>query len=122
MGTGDVVYEYSDVFRRQVVSEVEAGKETIAEIKRKYGLRSDNTIYRWLRKYGKNDLIGKKVRVESVGERSKMKELEKKNRDLEKALAWTQLKAMRLEVDLQWLEEKHGIKVKKKTGGEEPRD
>ena len=55
-------------------------------------------------------------------EKSVMKEQEKKIAELEKALAWSQLKVMKLEVDVEWIEEKHGIKVKKKNGGDVRRD
>ena len=48
-------------------------------------------------------------------ERNGLKELEKKNRELEKALAHAQLKIMTLEATLEVLEEKTGQTVKKKN-------
>jgi transposase-like protein len=41
----------------------------------------------WARKYGKNHLLGKVVRVETPKEVNEVKELRKRMRELEKALA-----------------------------------
>lgn len=116
------MFRYSEAFKQKIVEEIENGHRSAHEVQRKYGIKGNGTVCRWLRKYGKNYLIGKVIRVETIDEKSIIKEQEKKIAELEKALAWSQLKVMKLEVDLEWIEEKHGIKVKKKNGGDDQGD
>lgn len=72
----------------QVLREMEAGKFTSrAAAARAYGISGQAMIQYWARKYGKNHLLGKVVRVETPKEISEVKELRKRVRDLEKALA-----------------------------------
>ncbi|MDL5246452.1 transposase [Leptospira weilii] len=52
-----------------------------------YGIQGSVTIRGWIKKYGKNHLIGKIVRVETENELSRLKEAEKRIRELEKALS-----------------------------------
>jgi len=79
---------YSEAFKLQVLRGVETGKfVTRAAAYRAYGIPGCGTIERWARKYGKNHLIGKVVRVETPQEMDEAKELRKRVRELEKALA-----------------------------------
>ena len=79
---------YSEAFKLQVLREMEEGKfATRAAAYKTYGIRGAGTIDRWARKYGKNHLIGKVVRVETAKEVDEAKELRKRVRELEKALA-----------------------------------
>ena len=72
----------------QVLREIEEGRfETRAEACRVYGIRGCGTIERWAQKYGKDHLVGKVVRVETVKERSELKGLRKRVKDLGRALA-----------------------------------
>ena len=56
----------------------------------------------WLRKYGRNDLLAKGVRVETPDERDELKRLRRQVRELEQALAKTRVRELvneaRLEV------------------------
>ena len=79
---------YSEAFKLQVLRELEEGRfSTIGEAKRAYGVRGQGTIESWAMKYGKNHLVGKVIRVETPKEVNELKELRKRVRDLEKALA-----------------------------------
>lgn len=79
---------YSEAFKMQVLREVEAGKYvTRTAAYRAYGIPGRGTIERWARKYGKNHLVGKVVRVETPQEMDEAQELRKRVRELEKALA-----------------------------------
>lgn len=80
---------YSEAFKLQVLRELEEGKYSNGTAAaRAYGvLGKQATIKYWARKYGKNHLLGKVVRVETPKEISEVKELRKRVRDLEKALA-----------------------------------
>jgi hypothetical protein len=55
------------------------------------------------------------VRIEMPNERDRIKELEKEKRALESALAQAHMKIILLESTVEVLEEKAGVKVKKKT-------
>jgi len=79
---------YSEAFKSQVLRELDTGRfATIEAAKRAYGIRGQGTIEAWAIKYGKDHLVGKVVRVEVPKEISEVKELRKRVRDLEKALA-----------------------------------
>jgi transposase len=79
---------YSEAFKLQVLHELEEGKfASAAAAARAYGVSGRTMIRYWARKYGKNHLLGKVVRVETPKEVSEVKELRKRVRELEKALA-----------------------------------
>lgn len=44
---------YSEAFKREVVSEFESGLSTKATLKRKYGIAGHSCVDSWLEKYGK---------------------------------------------------------------------
>jgi transposase len=85
--TPGVMLRYSDAFKLKVVNEIERGRLTISQASRLYEIFGTNTLYQWLRKYGKNDLIKKVVRIEMKDEKSIIKEKEERIRELESALS-----------------------------------
>ena len=85
---GRTILHYSEAFKRQVVQELEDGKfATLSEASRAYGIRGGSTVSQWIRKYGNDKLLPKKVRVETLKERDELKEARKRIRQLEAALA-----------------------------------
>ncbi len=79
---------YSEAFKRQVVAEFEDGKfNSIAEANRAYGIRGAATVPQWIRKYGSEEILPKKVKIETLKERDELKEARKRIRQLEAALA-----------------------------------
>lgn len=75
---------YSEAFKAQVVREIEAGKlANCHAASERYGIRGQTTVSGWVRKYGRNHLIGKVVRVETVDERDELKRLKQRVRELE---------------------------------------
>lgn len=89
------VVRYSETFKRHIVSELEAGNlRSASDACRRYGVANAVTVGRWVREYGRNDLLARCVRVEKPGERDQLKAMEKRIRDLEHALAQTQMKAL----------------------------
>lgn len=79
---------YSEAFKRQVVSEIEAGKlATIGEANRVYGIRGATTVTQWIRKYGSEGTLPKKVKIETLKERDELKDARKRIRQLEAALS-----------------------------------
>ena len=79
---------YSEAFKMQVVEEIRQGKyASILQAQKAYGIRGMNTIREWIKKYGREELLPKRVRVETMTEIDELKEAKKRIRDLEKALA-----------------------------------
>jgi transposase-like protein len=79
---------YSEAFKMQVVKEIGQGKfATISQAQKAYGIRGATTIQKWIKKYGAEELLPKRVRVETMTEIDEPKEAKKRMRDLEKAQA-----------------------------------
>jgi transposase-like protein len=88
------IIRYSEAFKQQVLREFEEGKFASAqEAARAYGIRGKGTIQYWMRRYSRTHLLRKVVRVETPKEISETKELRKRVRELEKALADAHLDA-----------------------------
>lgn len=84
---------YSEAFKRQVISELEAGKfRGPRAAARAYGIRGATTVSRWLRASGRLDLMPRHVTITTMEEHDEKKALKQRVRDLEKALADTQMK------------------------------
>ena len=113
---GDLVsYRYSMAFKQKVIREIESGKYSLREASKIYSI-SDQSLYNWLRKLGKNHLIGKIVRIEMKGEADRIKQLEAEKKELESALAKAHLKIITLESTMEVAEEKYKIDFKKNSG------
>ncbi len=79
---------YSEAFKLQVVDELERGKHgSIEAARRAYGIGGNNTVPKWVRKYGRDYLLPKNVRIETLKERDELKEARKRIRELEAAVA-----------------------------------
>lgn len=120
MGEQKRVIQYSVAFKHQVVADLESGRfGSILEARAHYGIGGSSTIRRWLVRYGRNHLIPKVVRVETLDEAERMRELQRRIRDLEQALGRTQLERMLDESYLRLACEALGTDVasfKKKAG------
>lgn len=82
------VFRYSEAFKQQVLRELEEGKfGSVQSAARAYGIRGGATLQGWIRRYGRTHLLRKVVRVETPEEVNEFKELRKRVRELEKALA-----------------------------------
>ena len=111
----DLNYRYSSAFKQKVVIEIESGVYTVGEVERIYGV-TRATIYEWLRRFGKDHLINRTVRVQMRGEADRIKELEKEKQKLEAALAQAHLKILALESTIESAEELLNVDLKKKFG------
>ena len=108
------IRKYSESFRRQVVTEYEAGS-SLGELKRKYGIGGQATIPKWIAKYGSAGLRHKVVRIQSAEEANRVKALEQQVKELERALAKTTLEKLKLESMLEVLQEQQGAEAWKKN-------
>jgi len=112
---------YSEAFKRQVVEELESGKfRSICEANRAYNIRGADTLQRWVRRYGNEKILPKKVKIETMKERDELKEAKKRIRELEAALAdahidhalsdaYVQIACERMGEDPASFKKKHGI-------------
>lgn len=83
-----VKIRYSEAFKRQVVDELAGGKhDSITRVRRVYGISGGDTVNRWIRQYGREEMLPKCVRIETVKERDELKEARKRIRELEAAVA-----------------------------------
>jgi transposase-like protein len=60
---------YSEAFKHQVISELESGKFSGPfAAARAYGIPGAETVSRWLRKYGRSDLMPRRVTITTMAE------------------------------------------------------
>ena len=107
---------YSEAFKLHVISEIESGNLTVEGARRRYSIGGGQTIQKWLRRYGRDHLLSKVVRVERPEEKDRIKELEKKVRELESALAQSQVKLLAYESLVEVAEEHYKADFKKNFG------
>jgi transposase-like protein len=103
---------YSEAFRRQVVSEYEAGS-SIPSLKKKYGINGMNTVRTWILKYARQGLRHETVYIQTAEEASRVRELEKEVKELQQALGVVMLEKLKLESILEVLQDADGEEVKK---------
>jgi transposase len=77
---------YSESFKLQIVKEVESGS-LVESVRSKYGINGSETVQKWLRKYGRDHLLNKIIRIEMPNEIDRIKELEKELSKTKEALA-----------------------------------
>src|ERR1041385_764050 len=88
---------YSEAFKKQVLDDIETGPMSLSQAARSYEIGTCTTINNWLRQRGKDHLVPKVVRVETIDDRERIKALLAEKQRLESALAQSQLKVMALE-------------------------
>ena len=82
---------YTESFKKMLVDEYESGIESMSSIQKKYYINGKCTLSNWIKKYGKHRALPAVVKVTMDNEydmkESKIKELEARVSQLEKALA-----------------------------------
>jgi transposase-like protein len=69
-----------------VVQEVSGGK-SISSVCRKYDIKNMSVVSRWLKQFGRAELLNTVIRVKMRSEEDRVKQLEAENRRLKVALA-----------------------------------
>jgi transposase-like protein len=67
---------YSICFKEKVIQEVSSGS-SISAVSRRYGIKGKATVQGWIKKFGREELLNKVVRIEMKGEQDRIKALEK---------------------------------------------
>ncbi len=104
---------YSISFKQKVVKEIEEEGLTFSAAAKRYGIKGGQTLQKWTVAFGKNHLLNKIVRIEMIGEKDRVKELEAEIRKLKIALADSVLAKDALEVLIQIVDEHYETDVKK---------
>jgi transposase-like protein len=82
------VIRYSEAFKLRVVEDVVNGKyASFNEALRRNGIRGHGTVVKWLKQYGREDILPKRIKVETMNEIDEMKVARSRIRELEAALA-----------------------------------
>ncbi len=107
---------YSISFKQKVVKEIEDEGLGLSEAARRYGIKGGSTLNLWIKRFGKNHLLNKIVRVEMKGEKDRLKELEAEIKKLKIALADTTMQKHALETLIEVVNENYHTDVKKNLG------
>lgn len=109
------VIRYGISFKHQVVNEFESGR-SISELNRRYGIGGAHTIEKWVKKFGKSHLLNKVLRIETMDERDRVKQLEEELKAVKVALADSMLKNKCLEVVIDEANKEFKTDLKKSFG------
>ena len=98
------IRHYSQAVKLYVVTEIEAGRLSVTEARRRFGIRGNNTIYNWLKAFGKSSHTRPQIYIQMKDEQdpltqreTEIRELKAEKQALESALAQSQVKVLFLE-------------------------
>ena len=89
-----VVKQYSEAFKHKVLSSIRQGRYSKSEASRIFGV-SKGIISYWIKRYDQS-LFNIRVRVEDINEKDRLKALQDRIAELEKALADSQVQNFKL--------------------------
>ena len=104
--------QYSEEFKKQLVFEFESGQHSVPQLERLYGVRT-TILYRWIYKYSTFNEKGYRIVEKKSSSTNRLKELEKKIKDLEAALGRKQITIDYLETMILVAKEEFDIDIKK---------
>ena len=110
------VIRYSISFQQKVVREIEEEGITVMLARRRYGIKGAETIQKWMRKFGKHQLIGKIVRIETMEEKDQVKKMQEEIRRLKIALADSLMAQKCLETVIEEAGREYDTDLKKSFG------
>ena len=118
-GEQKTIRRYSLSFKRMVVSELEAGS-SLSSVRERYGIGGGGTLQNWIRRFGKDYLLTHVVRIETMNERDRIKELERQLKETKVALADTVLEKKFLEILIDEANKEYKTDLKKNFGTDLP--
>jgi transposase-like protein len=82
------VVRYSEAFKLRLVEDIASGKyKSLEEARRRNGIRGGATLTKWIKQYGREDMLPKRIKVETMEEIDEMQAARSRIRELEAALA-----------------------------------
>jgi len=106
--------QFSEQIKRKVVKDFRTGRYTVKELSDLYHC-ADVTIYRWIHKYSPGDSPSVNVVEMSKSTDQKVKDLQTKIADLERALGRKQIKVDFYEKMLELAEQEYDLDLKKSS-------
>jgi transposase len=115
------VNHFTDEFRFQVIHEYLNTDISQEELKKKHGIRGNNSISNWMRKFGGNKVTDEEISIQKAMSKEADKtpqerKLEAKIKDLEKALEQERLRTLALNTMINIAERDLKISIRKKSG------
>lgn len=104
--------KYSIEFKKQIVSEFESGRFSVIELEKLHKI-SNPTIYDWIYKFSKFNDKGYRIIEMKDSSSKKLKDLERKVKDLEAALGRKQIMIDYLETMMEVAKNELDIDIKK---------
>ena len=103
------VKSYSESFKLKLLSELSDGKYSKNEIGRVYGV-SLGSLYYWIKKYRRFDLLNQRLKIETMDELDKLKKLEEENKKLKELLIKKEVDGLMNEGYLEYAAKQLGYK------------
>lgn len=79
------VRRYSETFKLKILHELDTGKHTKCDIYKIYGI-GVGTLYGWIKKYSRFELLNTRVTIQTMEEKEKIKALEAQLKQLKELL------------------------------------
>jgi len=106
--------KFTEEFKRQLVKDFETGKFSVLELSRLHHIQ-DTVIYRWIYKFSKANERGYRVVELTESSDMKVKELQKRIKELERIVGQKQIKIDYLEKMIELASEELKIDIKKNS-------
>ncbi len=107
---------FSDVLKRQIVQEVQSGTISMEEARRRYGIKGNSAILKWMRKFGyASDVDSETIKMKSKELPDDLKELKCRVIELEKALEEAKLSSEFYSTMIDIAEKEFKIPIRKKS-------
>lgn len=103
---------YSEEFKKSIVKDYESGRFSVLQLERLHGV-SNVTIYKWIYKYSTFNQEGYRVVEKKSSSQSKVRDLEKKIKELEATLGRKQIQIDYLETMMEVAKDELNIDIKK---------
>jgi transposase-like protein len=103
---------YSEEFKKSIVQDFESGRFSVLQLERLHGV-SNVTIYKWIYKYSTFNQEGYRVVEKKSSSQSKVRDLEKKIKELEATLGRKQIQIDYLETMMEVAKDELNIDIKK---------
>ena len=133
-----LVIRYSETFKRMVVEQIGKGIVNRYQARIQFGIKSDDTIYRWMRNFGveapniiyrdlpvmkisEEESVPEKTPREGLSVEEELKLLRRENAALKEKLAYEQLRREALDTMINLAESEMQISIRKKSGAKQPK-
>lgn len=104
--------QYCNAFKKQVVADYESGQYSVLELEHLHGI-GNRTIYNWIYKFSTFNQKGYRIVEMKDSSRKKVKELEQRIKELERAVGQKQIMIDYLEKMMEIAKEEYNIDIKK---------